>query len=167
VLVSIIRTRTVFWLHMLFGGLLSALFLIDMSVIPVTQAIGVTPSGVYSNYDWDKISAIVAAAHAQNPTSFLGATRYTTAAQLAFALRDPNVTDISDRHTEFNFWFDAVAHTGQSALVLATPDFPITFARTQFKSMALLQNISISRFGTELGTYQLYKADGYCGGTCK
>jgi 4-amino-4-deoxy-L-arabinose transferase-like glycosyltransferase len=167
VLVAIVRTRTVFWLHILFGGLLSALFLLDMSVTPVTQVIGVAPSGEYSNYDWDKIAAIVAAAHAQNPASFLAATRYTTAAQLAFALRDPDVTDISNRHTEFNFWFDPVAHTGQSALVLAMPALPIDFAKTQFRSVALLRNISITRFGTELGTYQLYKADFYCGGTCK
>lgn len=166
VLVAIIRTRTVFWLHIVFGAFISILFLIDMSVTPITQVIGVPPLGVYTNYDWDKVAAVVSAAHAQNPTSFLAATRYTTAAQLAFALGDPNVTDISDRHTEFTFWFDPTAHVGQSALVLAAPFIPIDYAKLRFKSVTLLQTIPITRFGTELGTYQLYKADGYCGGVC-
>jgi len=33
--------------------------------------------------------------------------------------------------------------------------------------VTLLQNIEIERFGYQLGSYQLYRGEGFCGGTCR
>lgn len=161
-----LRTRTVFWLHLAFGAFLSVSFLIDMAFAPLIQLPGFAFPRVYTNYDWDQVVADIDAAKAAHPVGFIGATRYTTAAQLAFATHDPNVTDISTRHTEFNYWFDSRTHVGEDALVLAAPFIPITYAATQFRSTTLLQTIEIRRLGQLVGTYQLYLAQGYCGGTC-
>ncbi|MDR3476070.1 MAG: glycosyltransferase family 39 protein [Devosia sp.] len=161
------RSRLGFWLHATSGTLLIALFVVNLLLVPVRNLVGWSDTTSYSNYDWDRIAAIVAAAHVRQPTAFLAATRYTSAAQLAFALRDPDVTDISERHTEFNYWFDPAAHRGEDALIVAAPFIPIDFARTQFRSVALLQNIEITRFGLPVGSYQLYLAKDYCAGTCR
>jgi 4-amino-4-deoxy-L-arabinose transferase-like glycosyltransferase len=160
------RSRLGFWLHATTGTLLIVLFIVNLLVVPVRNLVGWSDTTTYSNYDWDKVAAIVAAAHAREPQAFLAATRYTSAAQLAFALHDPDVTDISERHTEFNYWFSPAAHKGQDALIVAAPFIPIDFARTQFRSISLLQQIDITRFGFPLGSYQLYLARDYCAGTC-
>ncbi len=165
-LVTRFRSRWGFWLHAVSGTLLIGLFMVNLLVVPVRDLVGWSDSTTFSNYDWNRIASIVAAAHAGEPGGFIAATRYTTASQLAFAMHDADVTDLSDRHTEFNYWFDPKAHLGQDALVLAAPFIPIDYARTQFRSITLLQNIDVSRFGRSVGSYQLYAAKGYCGGAC-
>jgi 4-amino-4-deoxy-L-arabinose transferase-like glycosyltransferase len=160
------RSRWGFWLHAVSGTLLIGLFMVNILLVPVRDLVGWSDGTTFSNYDWDKVAAIVATAHAAEPAAFLAATRYTTAAQLAFALRDPAVTDISDRHTQFNYWFDPKAHIGQNALLLVAPLVPIDFAATQFRKVTLLQTIEIRRFGRLAGRYPLYRGEGYCGGTC-
>jgi len=166
-LVKTIRTRVTFWLHLLAGATLTVLFLIEMGFSPIVNLPGLAFGTAYSNYDWDRVAGIVAAAQKDHPGTFLGATRYTTAAQLAFALKNPDVTDISDRPSEFTYWFDKPAHRGQSAIVLAAPFIPISYASTEFRHVTLLENIQIHDvFGAPAGTYQLYFAEDYCGGVC-
>lgn len=160
------RTRTWFWLHVVTGTALIALFMLNLLVAPVRDYLGWWDPTTYSNYDWPRIARIVAAERDKNPQAFLGATRYTTAAQLGFALHDVDVTDISARHTEFNYWFDPPAHHGQDGLILAAPFIPPDYARTQFHSLTLLRTIDVVRFGVTVGTYQLYLGKDYCAGTC-
>ena len=166
-LVRAIRTRTVFWIHVLLGATVCVVFLITVAWAPIAAVIPwLGTSTAYTNYDWDRVAAIVARARDEHPGSFLAATRYTTAAQLAFALHDPNVADISLRHSEFTYWFNAKAHVGQDAIIVAAPFIPIDYARTQFRRTTLLENIEIARFGRPVGSYQLYLAEGYCAGAC-
>lgn len=160
------RTRTLFSLHVVTGTALIALFTVNLLVAPVRNYLGWRDATTYSNYDWPRIAQIVTAEHDKYPQAFLAATRYTTAAQLGFALHDANVTDISDRHTEFDYWFDPGAHRGQDGLVLAAPFIPPDYARTQFHSLALLRTIDVVRFGVTVGTYQLYLGKDYCAGSC-
>jgi len=165
-LVGTFRTRLLFWLHVITGTALTVLFIVNLTVAPVRDYVGWWDTVTYSNYDWPRIAALVAAAKSAHPGAFLAATRYTTAAQLGFAMETADVTDLSTRHTEFNYWFDPAAHRGEDALVLAAPFIPPDFARGQFKSFALLQRIDVVRFGLTVGTYELYLGQNYCAATC-
>ena len=165
-LVGKFRTRVFFWLHVATGTLLIGLFVANLLIAPVRNYVGWWDTVTWSNYDWPRIAGIVAAEHAREPEAFLGATRYTTAAQLGFALHDTSVTDISSRHTEFNYWFDPGVHRGQDTLILAAPFIPPDFARTQFRSFDLIQTIDVTRFGVTVGQYQLYLGKQYCGSSC-
>jgi hypothetical protein len=155
-----------FWGHVIFGALVSALFAFNFLAIPIANFLGADDWGSTSNYGWEEVSAAVSVAQAKSPQSFLVATRYTTAAQLGFALHDPEVAAIAERHDEFDYWFDPVAHKGQDAIVLADPFNPIDYVARQFRQVTPMQQIEITRFGRPIQTFLLYRAQGFCGGVC-
>jgi hypothetical protein len=166
-LVRPLRKAWQFWGHVIFGALVSTLFAFNFLAIPIASFFGADDWGSTSNYGWDQVSQAVGAAHDKSPQSFLVATRYTTAAQLGFALKDPDVTAIADRHDEFDYWFDPAAHKGGDAIVLADPFNPIDYVAARFRSVTPIQRIEIDRFGKPIQVFLLYKAQGFCGEPCK
>src|SRR3569833_2073571 len=115
------RRRWVLVLHLPYGTMLALGFALDHTIVPVANMwCGYDWTGS-STYGWPKVAERVKAYEQQYNTTFVVETRYTTAAQLGFALHAPEVTAISSRHDQYEIWFDPSAHEGQDAIVVSDP----------------------------------------------
>lgn len=156
-----IGTRWIFWLHMFYGGGMALLLVFNQTVAPVANLFGVYDWTISSTYGWEEIGREVEAVHKDYPDAFVAASRYTTAAQLGFAIGDPDVVAISPRTDQFDFWFSADEHRGHDAIIVADPYYPIDYAASQFTSVTPLKEVRISSFGREIYRPTIYLARGF------
>ena len=106
-LVAAIGARVQLMLHVGYGLLVvGLLFFVNFTVLPVAMLTGGTDWESSVVHGWDQIEAEFAAAEVAYEPDFLAATRYTLAAQLAFARGRDDVTALSARVDQFDFWFD-------------------------------------------------------------
>ena len=66
-LAASLRYRT-FLFHAGAGVILATLYVTNLTVFPVRELAGWTDTTTYSNYDWEEIAGIVAAAEQTHPT---------------------------------------------------------------------------------------------------
>lgn len=160
---SAFRWRWEWIAQIAYGTVCAVLILINFSIAPVLALIG-APADQASqwSYGWDGVAPQVAALKIANGARFIAATDYTLASPLAFALKDKTVTSLSQDTDEFDYWFDATAHRGESAILVADHWRPLTPAiTTQFQSLQLLASVPITRFGYTLGSESIYLGKGF------
>src|SRR5690606_41200617 len=87
--------------------------------------------------------------------------RYQSASQLAFALDDPLVLEISPRRTAFDEWMDEAAHLGQSGIVLVDGRDDIESWKRAFDNVELVTTLEIERFGYPIATYEVFLGEGF------
>jgi len=150
-----------FRLHLAFGVIVAAYLVANYGVIPFGSFNGRPDWYDASNFGWPEVAARVQAIEADHPVGFVAATRYSTAAQLGYAMRDPNVTDLSGRPDEYDYWFTPAQHAGEDALVVADPANPIETAGKHFASVSLVETVPITRFGFTIFTPAIYLAHDY------
>jgi hypothetical protein len=92
----------------------------------------------------------------QEHTSFVVATRYTTAAQLGFAMGDPDVTAISDRPDQYDLWFKPAVHEGQDAIVVSDPILGLDDVRPYFDSLTPLETVPYTAFSQTIYEPTIY-----------
>lgn len=162
-LVVWIGARVQLLLHIGYGLLVvGLLFFVNFTLVPVATITGGSDWESSVVHGWDQIAAEVAAADADYQPDFLAATRYTLAAQLAFQRGRDDVTALSSRIDQFDFWFDAEAHRGQTALILADTTQTIDAeTRARFASMEQVRQFDVVRFGHVVNTYQLFLGRGF------
>jgi hypothetical protein len=130
--------------------------------VPVTVPFGLPAfMETQSGYGWEDIAASVLRAQGGSGAGFLAANRYQLASQLAFALDDPNVVELSPRRTGFDEWWDAPAHAGQSAIVLVDGRDDMEFWKTQFAMVERLSSFGIAQYGYPLATYEIWRGTDY------
>lgn len=113
-------------------------------------------------HGWDQVKSEVAAAEARYKPDFIAATRYTLAAQLAFARGRDDVTSLSSRVDQFDFWWRPEEHVGQTALILTDRENPIDEdTAAQFQSIEEVVSFDIVRLGRVINTFRLQLARGY------
>lgn len=164
VLPQLARTLGARWLlaaHFLFGALMAGLLVVNYTIVPV---IGAGNLETYVAYGWDEIGKEVAAAEERYRPDFLAGSRYTLAAQLGFELRRSDITSLSQRPDQYDFWFDPEAHLGQTALVLGDTGNPLEpIIAERFDSVEVVRTFEIVQNGMPINGYQLYLAKGYRG----
>jgi 4-amino-4-deoxy-L-arabinose transferase-like glycosyltransferase len=149
-------------LHVAWGLFINTVLVVSLVVVPVTVLIGRAPfMETEAGYGWDQITAAVQEARSTHGADFIATNRYQSASQLAYALGDPDVTEISPRRDAFDDWFDAEAHSGQSAIIMLDGREDLEFWRTHFASVEKLVELPVSRFGYAMRTYELYVGTGY------
>jgi len=141
------RRRWVFWLHMVYGLIFACLLSFNNSIIPFGNLNGGLDWTASSTYNWPETAAHVEALRKQHAVGFVAATRYTTAAQLGFAMHDADVTALSARHDQYDFWFDPVAHKGEDALIVTDPQLGTRDIDGQFDELIELEQVPYFRFG--------------------
>jgi 4-amino-4-deoxy-L-arabinose transferase-like glycosyltransferase len=156
-----IGQRWLLRLHLLFGLVVAALVTVNFAVLPLASFLGVPDWGTAANYGWTELAAEVEALHEERPDAFLGATRYTYAAQLGFQLHDPDVTSFNTLRDQYDFWTDREALAGKDALIVADGAWPIGFAQTQFEKMTLLKQVEITRLGRHVTTFEVWLGETY------
>ena len=142
-----IRRRWVLLLHLLYGTLLAGGFAFDQTIVPVGNLIGRYDWTASSTFGWPAVAERIEALEKTHTIGFVAATRYTTAAQLGFALHDPEVTAISSRHDQYDYWFDPAAHQGQDALVVSDPQLGLGEVAPYFDSLTPLETVPYTAFG--------------------
>jgi len=153
--------RWLFWLHAGFGTALAALITINFALFPLANLVGPKDWGTSANFGWDELAVAVRKAQAAHPDAFLGATRYTYAAQIGYQLQTRDVTSFNPLPDQYDIWTDRAALAGRDALIIADGAWPIGFAQTQFVSVTLLDTVSITRFGLPVTDYQIWLGETY------
>lgn len=150
-----------FRLHMAMGLFAAGLIVVNTTQLPLAAAFGTYDRASAFNFGWKELGTEMRAAEAQHPDAFIAATRFNSAAQLAFALQDTEVTSIRPETDQFDYWFDLAAHAGRNALILADTDVRIDYAATHFERVTLLREVPVIRQGRTLLVYQIYLGEGF------
>ncbi len=150
-----------FRLHLLYGVVIAALVVFNYGVIPIGTLAGRPDWYATSNFGWPDIASRITALEAEHPVGFVAATRYSTAAQLGYALREANVTALSNRPDEYDYWFAPADHAGEDALVVADSTNGIDEVASHFDSVTLLETVPIARFGITIYAPKIYLARGF------
>jgi hypothetical protein len=145
-----IRWRWLLVAHAVYGAILAIPYLLHVVAFPLNDWT------IQSTFGWDEVGARVRALEAEHGTTFIVATRYTTAAQLGFALHDPEVTAIADRHDQYDFWFAPPAHEGQDAIIVSDEHLGLTGVTPYFDSVTPLETLDVKRFGNIVYRPSLY-----------
>ena len=161
-LAPFLRNRILVWGQLAYGALAVLVAFVNFSVLPVTALAGRADQTSAWSYGWDAVAAEILAQQARAPADFIAATDYVLASPLAFALHDAAVTSLSPRREAYDDWFDAGAHRGQSALLVADRWRPLRDRlRAQFDTVDQIAEVPVTRFGRLVDTYTLYRATGF------
>ncbi len=160
-LVGWIRRRWVLGLHFAYGIVIALGFCFNNAVVPIADLVGRYDWTISSTFGWPEVATRLKALEQNHPVGFVAAARYTTAAQLGYALHDPEVTAIADRPDQYDFWFDAAAHEGQDALVVSDPQIGLAGIRSHFDSVSKLETVPFRRFGVDIYKPAIYLAKGF------
>ncbi len=138
------------WAHYLFGLLFAVLIVVNFSVIPVGELLGIRDRGSSSDYNWTAIGEHMRAAEEKTPADLIAATRYSTTAQLGFALGTPDTVKLSPEHSQYDYWQDEADYAGKSALILTDEqdgDGTFTWLRQHFASLTQIDSIDTMMLG--------------------
>jgi 4-amino-4-deoxy-L-arabinose transferase-like glycosyltransferase len=161
-LFAYLRSRLVLMLHLVYCAICTGLVAVNYAVVPVVALIGYSDQTSAWSYGWDEVAAEIARIRSSQNVDFIAATDYGIAGQLGFILKDRDVTSLAPRRDAFDDWFDASAHAGQNALILADRwrSLPDSTAR-HFDSVEEVGSLRIVRFGARVDTYRFYLGTGY------
>ena len=157
-----LRERWVLFGQILCGAAAAALALVNYSIVPVMAVISYADQTTAWSYGWPEVAARVELAGAERPAGFIAATDYTLASQLAFALRDDEVTSLGPKTEQFDFWFVPADHAGQTAIIVADAWRPLDAAmQERFERVVPIDTVTVVRYGKLIDTYQLYFGEGF------
>ncbi len=157
-----LRGRLAAYGHVVFGALVALVLAVNFCVYPVRGLVGSVDQASGWSYGWDEVGAGVAELAAAEGAGFIAATDYALASPLAFALRDRAVTSLAMRRDAFDDWFDAAAHAGDTAIIVADRWRPLPDAvAARFASVTEAAPVEVVRFGRLLARYRLYVGRGF------
>lgn len=156
----LIGGRVFLFIHLAFGLVIATVAALNYTVTPLKIGIYGDP-GAAANFGWRTVAERVEAQHEAHP-GFLGATRYTYAAQLGFQLHDTEVAAFNPVRSQNDYWWDAAAHAGQDAVVVADKTFPIAAARDRFTSLEKLEDVRVTdNLGQPVWTFEIWLGRGF------
>lgn len=155
------QRRWVLALHAVYGIAIAALLVVNFTVGPIAMVGSGMVWTVSSAFGWPQTAMRVDALRLEHNADFVAAARYTTAAQLGFAMHDPEVTALSDRHDQYDYWFDPAAHLGQIAIVVTDAELGTTELARYFDQLELLESVPIEHFGRVVYEPTIYLGRGF------
>jgi 4-amino-4-deoxy-L-arabinose transferase-like glycosyltransferase len=157
-----LRSRWLVAGHVAYGVLLAGVMATNFAVTSVQGMVSFVDQTTAWSYGWEEIAPEVRRIAQDQGTDFIATSDYALAGPLAFALQNPDVVSLSGRTEAFDFWFDAPAHAGQTAIVLADRwrglDDSVT---ARFASIEPVKDIEIVHFGKHVDRYTIYIARAY------
>lgn len=156
------RWRWLYWAQVAYGVLFMGFTVINYSIVPLTDVTAIRDEATAWVYGWDETAKAVAAAREANGAGFVATADYTTAALLGFAMQDRDVTSLSPKTDQFDFWFDPAAHAGENAILLGDDWRPLgSEVTSRFEQVTPIEEITVSRFGKALDTHRIYLGKGF------
>ncbi|MBD2177886.1 glycosyltransferase family 39 protein [Pseudanabaena sp. FACHB-1998] len=150
----------------IFGLLFTALFVWNSAIFPVSALFGKDgdPDGRML-FGWSEVSGeIQKIANSLPEKPLIITSDYRSAAMLAYAMPDPNVTALSKRISQFTLWNlqNVAQQKGKTAILISDQWYPLTTeAIAKFEQVNPLNQVPISRFGVYLKTYEIAIAKNY------
>ncbi len=148
-------------LHFAYGAIFALGCVVNFLVAPIGNLADGDDWTFASTFGWPEVAVRVETLRHERDIGFVATTRYTTAAQLGFALHDADVTALAARHDQYDFWFDAAAHRGEDALVVTDPRLGTGYAARLFDSLELVETVAHTRFGLEIYEARIYLGRGF------
>lgn len=136
---------------------------VNYAIVPITNLGSWRDEATGWSYDWTEVAQQIEAARIEHSAGFIAGTDYTTASLLGFALKDPDVTSLSNRQEQYDYWFDRAAHKGQDAILYADYWRPLyNGTRRQFQSVEEIGEVMVkSPNGKNLYRQTIYLAKGF------
>jgi 4-amino-4-deoxy-L-arabinose transferase-like glycosyltransferase len=157
----LIGGRVFLVLHVAFGLVIATVAALNYTVTPLKIGIYGDP-GAAANYGWAQVADRVEVQQAEHAGAFLGATRYTYAAQLGFQLHDADVAAFNPVRSQNDYWWDASAHAGEDAVIVADKTFPIGAARGRFTALEKLEDVPVpDNLGQPVWTFEIWLGRGF------
>lgn len=157
-----IRSRWLVGAQSVLGGVVVLVFAFNFVVVPIGPYFqGSSDWDSVVTYGWSDVTGHGRELVAEYGPDFVGGTRYTLTSQFAFATGVTAVTDLTERHTQFDYWEHPKIVPGATALILAADAFPISRVSAQFDNVEEVAAIPVERFGKRLNTFRIYYGTGY------
>ena len=144
-------------LHVLFGALVTTLFVVSFTIVPISALVGGRPFYETEHaFGWSELGQLVVNARTEHGADFLATNRYQTASQLAFELDDPDVVALSSRRDAFDDWFDPASRAGQNAIVLIDGRDDTETYKRHFVRLTEIGSYTAAPHGYPVQTYSLW-----------
>ena len=153
--------RWLFWGHAAFGAVVQVYLLVTVAVFPLSILQGTPDFRQVRLYGWEELGQAVVAQRDRLQPDFIASDGHDLASVVGFAIDDPGVTAITNRTTQYAWWFDKEAHRGQNALVVLSVNERERFSRTQFETFEEIERVDVTRFGRVVNGYRLYWGENY------
>ena len=148
--------RILFALHVGYGLVIITVAMLNYTVTPM-KLLGFGDTAAAAAHGWVELGQRVEAQQAAHPDAFVGATRYTYAAQLGFVLHDTDVAAFNPVRSQNDYWWDAAAHAGRDAIIIADAAHPIANARDRFANLEQLETVPVTDwFGTPIWSFEIW-----------
>ncbi|MDP1730441.1 MAG: glycosyltransferase family 39 protein [Devosia sp.] len=153
--------RFLFYGHVVFGALVTLFLLISYAFLPLSILMGTPDWRQTRLYGWEELRDQLLIVRENYQPDFIASETPEVASVAGFALDDPNVMALTERITQFHYWWDKNAHVGQDAVVvLERADNP-GFMASQFETFTPVGTIDITRFGYWINGFDFYYAENY------
>ena len=156
-----IRWRWLLVAHCLYGLLFAGAIAFNLTIVPLDNLRGGFDWTISSTFGWPAVAERIAELEQQHHVGFIAATRYTTAAQLAFALHDPEVTALAERPDQYHIWFAPAAHAGQDALVISDAQIGVSDIANHFDALTELARVPYVAWGRTIYEPIIYLGTNY------
>jgi 4-amino-4-deoxy-L-arabinose transferase-like glycosyltransferase len=153
--------RVLFAVHVAYGLLLITVAMLNYTVTPM-KLLGFGDTAAGAAHGWVELAEHVKAQQAEHPDAFLGAARYTYAAQLGFMLHDTDVAAFNPVASQNDFWWDKAAHAGRDAIVVTDRNYKVDDVEKNFAKMQRLEVVNIrDMFGKRIWQFQIWLGKDY------
>jgi 4-amino-4-deoxy-L-arabinose transferase-like glycosyltransferase len=154
--------RFLFWGHVVFGALVSLYLLISVTVVPLSLFHADRADWRQTRlYGWQELGEALAAARQTYRPDFIASDGPDLASVAGFALDDPAVTAITDRVTQFHYWWQPELHRGENAVIVLFRNASSAYIASQFEALTPIGTVEVSRFGHFINGFELYLAQSY------
>jgi 4-amino-4-deoxy-L-arabinose transferase-like glycosyltransferase len=148
--------RILFWLHVVYGLTLITVSMLNYTVTPI-KLLGYGDLSAGAAHGWEELAARVVAHQAAHPDAFLGAARYTYAAQIGFMLHDTDVAAFNPVRSQNDYWWDAAAHAGRDAIIVTDRNYKVDDARKSFAELERLEIVPVlDMFGKRIWRFEIW-----------
>ncbi len=153
--------RLLFFGHVIWGALISLYLLISVTVVPLSFFHGAQDWRQTRLYGWEELRDIVTEARETYAPDFIASDGPDLSSVAGFALDDPEVKALTDRVTQFHYWFDKEAYRGKDAIVVLFRYENPAFSASQFETFTEVDSVDITRFGYWVTGFVVYHAENY------
>lgn len=154
--------RWLFWSHVVFGVIFALYMIISNAVIPLSLFHGSSPDWRQTRlFGWEEIGAEVTAAREKYKPDFIASDGPDMAAVVGFALDDKDVAAITDRKTQFYYWWDPEAHRGQNGIIVLFDYDKTAWSESQFEKLTPVGEYDVVRFGYRVTGFKIYYGENY------
>ena len=142
--------------HYVLGVVLTTALLVNTIIMPLQNIVGRNDWTISSGFGWPEVAERISELRSQHQAGFIATTFYSTAAQLGFVMRDSQVTALSKRRDQYDYWFNPSLHKGQNALIVADRKHSINELSPYFDRLELLEKVPYRVFGKILNQPEIY-----------